>query len=130
MVEEVPEVEDVAPGDQHMDAQPQAASGYPVEGLGPRSPMLRPERPSSPPGPHPDKKSSKYDVYGTKKEPPKPVPQAYVSYNAEFLEIESAVDRRVRTARMVQAMSVPPGLLAKCVCPILAKTGNSQALCK
>lgn len=98
MVEEVPEVEDVAPGDQHMDAQPQAASGYPAEGLGPRTPVLRPERPSSPPGPHPDKKSSKYDVYGTKKEPPKPVPQAYVSYNAEFLEIESAVDRRVRTA--------------------------------
>merc|ERR1719281_1455056 len=98
-VEEVPEVEDVAPGDQVLqEPMQQTATGYPLEGLGPRTPLLRPDRPTSPQGPHPDKKSSKYDVYGVKKEPPKPVPQAYVSYNAEFLDIESAVDRRVRTA--------------------------------
>eukprot|EP00746_Dinoflagellata_sp_MGD_P125940 gnl/MRDRNA2_/MRDRNA2_60853_c0_seq1.p1 gnl/MRDRNA2_/MRDRNA2_60853_c0~~gnl/MRDRNA2_/MRDRNA2_60853_c0_seq1.p1 ORF type:complete len:2005 (+),score=521.56 gnl/MRDRNA2_/MRDRNA2_60853_c0_seq1:84-6098(+) len=101
-IEEVPEVEDVLPGDQspqdrYQQDQQQAAQGYPGE-VGPRSLILRPDRPTSPVGPHPDKKSSKYDVYGVKKEPPKPVPQAYVSYNAEFLEVESAVDRRVRTA--------------------------------
>lgn len=61
-------------------------------------PKLYPERPSSPVGPHPDKKSSMYDVYGVKKDPPKAVPKAYVSYNKDFLEVESAVDRRVRTA--------------------------------
>jgi hypothetical protein len=59
------------------------------------------ERPSSPPGPHPDKKSVKYDVYGEHRPLPPPAPKAFLGPNTTFLEVEAETDRRVRTGGVV-----------------------------
>merc|ERR1719506_3575382 len=59
------------------------------------------ERPTSPPGPHPDKKSVQYDVYGAPRPVPPPAPKAFLAPNARFLEVEAETDRRVRTGSVV-----------------------------
>jgi len=59
------------------------------------------QRPSSPPGPHPDKKSVKYDVYGEYRPVPPPAPKAFLAPNEQFLEVEAETDRRVRTSSVV-----------------------------
>merc|ERR1719169_173679 len=59
------------------------------------------QRPSSPPGPHPDKKSVKYDVYGEYRPVPPPAPKAFPAPNEQFLEVEAETDRRVRTSSVV-----------------------------
>jgi len=72
---------------------PSGVSGYPS------ARVIPPEdtRPVTPPGPHPDKKSAQFDVYGRKRRPPKPISRAYINVNKEFCEVEGEVDRRVRT---------------------------------
>merc|ERR1719333_70669 len=62
----------------------------------PRVP-LRPGEYETPSGPHPDKKGPSWDVYGQQRPQRPPVPRAYVDFNAEYLEVEGATDRRVRT---------------------------------
>jgi len=56
------------------------------------------ERVPTPDGPHPDKKSSKWDHRGDLRPPKPPVSQAYVEINTDYLEVEGATDRRVRTS--------------------------------
>lgn len=60
------------------------------------APMM-PEMGESPRGPHPDKKSTQWDVYGERRPPKPPVSQAYVELNTDYLQIEGPTDRRVRT---------------------------------
>jgi hypothetical protein len=80
---------------------------YPPEhGLGYLGNVVRTEnvenqRPSSPPGPHPDKKSAKYDVYGEHRAVPPEAEKAFLGPNVAFLEVEAETDRRVRPASVV-----------------------------
>lgn len=70
----------------------------------PFNPMARPPPYSheQPRGPHPDKRGSEWDIYGEAKSPKKAVSQAYVAINQDYLEIEGATDRRVRTVSVAQ----------------------------
>jgi len=58
---------------------------------------IAPERQEAPVGPHPDKKGAIWDVYGEPRPQKAPVSQAFVSINQDYLEVEGATDRRVRT---------------------------------
>eukprot|EP00405_Crypthecodinium_cohnii_P035490 CAMPEP_0206534150 /NCGR_PEP_ID=MMETSP0325_2-20121206/5378_1 /ASSEMBLY_ACC=CAM_ASM_000347 /TAXON_ID=2866 /ORGANISM="Crypthecodinium cohnii, Strain Seligo" /LENGTH=1228 /DNA_ID=CAMNT_0054030907 /DNA_START=117 /DNA_END=3803 /DNA_ORIENTATION=+ len=55
-------------------------------------------RETTPVGPHPSKKSSKWDHKGYPRPMKAPVSQAYVEINTEYLEVEGPTDRRVRTS--------------------------------
>jgi len=97
------EVEDVGGPYMHYDG-PNATfgpSGCFQEQQMPFSPSSRlpiaPERLENPRGPHPDKRGANWDVYGEQRSPKKPVSQAYVAINADYLEVEGQTDRRVRT---------------------------------
>jgi len=74
-------------GTQQYPFQPDVRGGTPV----------MPEMGESPRGPHPDKKSTSWDVYGERRPPKPPVSQAYVELNTDYLQVEGATDRRVRT---------------------------------
>jgi len=63
---------------------------------------IEPEQQETPPGPHPDKRSAEWDVYGGRRPEKPPVSQAYMEINAEYLEVEGATDRRVRTSSVSQ----------------------------
>lgn len=87
----------------------EANSGHPVEpqvgGIDERLPFtpqtrlpIVPEQHSNSTGPNPDKKGAAWDIYGEPRVQPPPVSHAYVSINKDYLEIEGATDRRVRTA--------------------------------
>lgn len=52
----------------------------------------------TPQGPHPDKKSSKWDHKGDLRRRKPPVSQAIIDINTDYLEIEGPTDRRVRTS--------------------------------
>merc|ERR1719183_3242995 len=58
---------------------------------------IQPEEYQTPGGPHPDKKDATWDIYGQQRPPRPPIARAYVALNREFLEVEGATDRRVRT---------------------------------
>jgi len=66
----------------------------------PRLPMV-PERVEAPSGPHPGKKGASWDVYGEPRPQRPQVSQAHVEINTQFLEVEGATDRRVRTCSIV-----------------------------
>ncbi|CAD7948053.1 unnamed protein product [Amoebophrya sp. A120] len=61
----------------------------------------RPSRPSSPVGPHPDKKGPHWDIYGNKRMAGKAISQAFVSVNDRYLQVEGPTDRRTRTSSVV-----------------------------
>jgi hypothetical protein len=64
---------------------------------GNRLPIV-PEKDDHPVGPHPNKKTALWDVYGEPRTQKSKISQAYTEINAEYLEVEGATDRRVRTA--------------------------------
>jgi len=64
---------------------------------GARLPIV-PEKDDHPVGPHPNKKTALWDVYGEPRAQKPKISQAYTEINAEYLEVEGATDRRVRTA--------------------------------
>jgi len=92
--------------EQERNLQEVVPDPAPTHGLGYLGDVVRTEdviheRPSSPPGPHPDKKSVKYDVYGEHRPLPPPAPKAFLGPNTTFLEVEAETDRRVRTGSVV-----------------------------
>merc|ERR1719389_124175 len=62
------------------EVEPDPADPYGTGYLGRlvRTEDVQIQRPSSPPGPHPDKKSVKYDVYGESRPVPPPAPKAFL----------------------------------------------------
>jgi hypothetical protein len=63
----------------------------------PRLPMAG-EDGDAPVGPHPDKKGNLWDIYGQPRTQRPVASHAYVMLNTDFLEVEGATDRRVRTS--------------------------------
>jgi hypothetical protein len=69
----------------------------------PRPPFpIVPESQENPYGPHPDKRSAEWDVYGEKRPEKMAVSQAYVGIHQDYLEVEGPTDRRVRTMSISQ----------------------------
>jgi len=107
-VQAEPEVE---PMERPLQPDEEQLEPYVVEppdpkGLGNLADLQRVEdvdwaRPTTPPGPHPDKKSIKYDVYGRHRPVATQKPQAFISTNLDFLQVEAETDRRVRTSSVV-----------------------------
>lgn len=64
-------------------------------------------------GPHPNKRSSNWDIYGEPR-PQKPaISQAYVAINTDFLATEGPTDRRVRTCSIAHKKNpVAPSVTA------------------
>jgi len=52
----------------------------------------------TPLGPHPDKKGNLWDIYGNPRKQRPVASHAYVMLNTNYLEVEGATDRRVRTS--------------------------------
>jgi len=52
----------------------------------------------TPAGPHPDKKGNLWDIYGQPRTQRPVASHAYVMLNTDYLEVEGATDRRVRTS--------------------------------
>jgi len=64
-----------------------------------QSPPINAQTNHAPMGPHPDKKHSSWDIYGEPRNPNAPkMSHAHVGINQDYLEVEGATDRRVRTA--------------------------------
>jgi len=63
----------------------------------PRLPIVA-EDADAPPGPHPDKKGNLWDIYGQPRVQRPVASHAYVMLNSDYLEVEGATDRRVRTS--------------------------------
>lgn len=57
-----------------------------------------PEKEDVPAGPHPDKKAPFWDIYGEPRRQKGPMSQAFVQINTDYLQVEGATDRRVRTS--------------------------------
>jgi hypothetical protein len=77
-------------------------SGYPSPSRAP----IAAERHDDPVGPHPDKKQSTWDVYGNPRNPGKQMGHAHVAINQDYLEVEGATDRRVRTSSVSHKKNV------------------------
>lgn len=56
------------------------------------------EASETPHGPHPDKKNNLWDIYGQPRAARPTASHAYVTLNTDYLEVEGATDRRVRTS--------------------------------
>jgi len=56
------------------------------------------EATETPQGPHPDKKQNIWDIYGQPRTAKPSQSHAYVALNTDYLEVEGATDRRVRTS--------------------------------
>jgi len=83
---------------------PGADAQGPTDGMGgdafspqARLPIVA-EDTDTPAGPHPDKKGNLWDIYGQPRQQRPVASHAYVMLNTEFLEVEGATDRRVRTS--------------------------------
>jgi len=88
-------------GDSEVSEAPVVATRSDAPSLGNRRLSRVPESAAQqpPPGPHPCKRASTWDIFGEPREKPvKPVVQASVAINNDYLQVEGATDRRVRTA--------------------------------
>jgi len=57
--------------------------------------------PTQLPGPHPSKRGAAFDLYGRLRPRTLQKPQVLIELNARFIEVESAVDRRLRTSSLI-----------------------------
>merc|ERR1719262_1419849 len=83
-----------------MDGQPdEMMDGYPEDMQAPLAIVA--EDGDTPAGPHPDKKGNLWDIYGQPRTQRPIASHAYVMLNTDYLEVEGATDRRVRTSSIV-----------------------------